>query len=392
MGRAVNGGCVKAAVGLGRILVVDDDAMNRNLFGAVLKKAGFEVSFASRGSEALALTAAEPPDLVLLDYMMPDMNGPEVLARMRKQERMKDVPILLVTASTLEEHIERGLGAGADDYLFKPIDPRILRARVTSALRALDDRRRADVAAAAAVEHGALVAELDEARRIQRAQLPAMPLRWRGWGATGAVVPCGAVGGDLFDVSEGRDGRRVAVLVDVCGHGIAAVLVAAGIGAQLRSLFRSRPLDEAFSLLNERLIEQSSQLYACMAAVELGDHEVTIVNAGLPPVCIGRAGVLRASVQATGVPPGMFPGERYERCTLQVGPGDRIALMSDGVTEPFGVADDVRIAVAGLDLFAASKWGDGDALSADDRLKGWTLAAPNVVRDDATLLLIEAQG
>ena len=129
--------------GTGRILVVDDDAMNRKLFGAVLTKAGFQVSCVSSGAEALALTAVEAPDLVLLDYMMPEMNGPEVLVRMRAQPRMERVPVFLITASTLDEHIEEGRRAGADDYLFKPLDPQTLRTRVAAALRQVEERRAA---------------------------------------------------------------------------------------------------------------------------------------------------------------------------------------------------------------------------------------------------------
>ena len=125
-----------------RILVVDDDAVNRAVFGAALRKAGFEVVLAAEGSEAIAITVAAAPDLVLLDYMMPEMNGPEVLSRMREQERMRDVPILMVTASALQEHMDVSRDAGADEYLVKPVDPRVLRAKVAAALQARTDRGR----------------------------------------------------------------------------------------------------------------------------------------------------------------------------------------------------------------------------------------------------------
>jgi sigma-B regulation protein RsbU (phosphoserine phosphatase) len=203
-------------------------------------------------------------------------------------------------------------------------------------------------------------------------------------------VPSGAVGGDVFDVMEGDQGRRVAVLVDVCGHGVGAALVASAIHADLRALLRTHHLAEAFVQLNEQLVAQSSPLYACVAAVEMGKDEVSIVNAGLPPVCIGSRGRIRAAVQASGVPPGMFSGERYERCTLPVGRGERVALMSDGVTEPFGNADDVLGAVEALGLFDAAQWQEGDPLSAADRVQRWMSHAPTEVRDDATLLLLEA--
>jgi two-component system phosphate regulon response regulator PhoB len=126
-----------------RILVVDDDPLMRTLTSAQLKAAGYRVQSAGEGAAALASTLADPPDLVLLDFMMPGMSGPEVARRMRAQPRMGDVPILLLTGSEREGDIEEGLRSGADDYLIKPIDRRVLVARVQAALTACEERRRA---------------------------------------------------------------------------------------------------------------------------------------------------------------------------------------------------------------------------------------------------------
>jgi two-component system phosphate regulon response regulator PhoB len=130
------------------VLVVDDDKVNRALFGAVLKKVGLRVTFAVDGSEALASTALELPDIVLLDYMMPGITGVEVLKRLRADPRTRGLPVLMVTASTQEEHVTAIFEAGADDYLIKPITPQLLRTRVLTVLRqrragaALDETQR----------------------------------------------------------------------------------------------------------------------------------------------------------------------------------------------------------------------------------------------------------
>jgi len=171
---------------------------------------------------------------------------------------------------------------------------------------------------------------------------------------------------------------------------VGAGLVAAAIHADLRALLRTSHIADAFAQLNEQLLAQSSPLYACVAAVEMSEGEVTIVNAGMPPVCTGSRGTVRAAVQASGVPPGMFSGERYELRTLPIQRGERVALMSDGLVEPFGNADEVLGAVEALGLFDAAQWQEGDPLSASDRVQRWMSHAPTEVRDDATLLLLEA--
>jgi two-component system, OmpR family, phosphate regulon response regulator PhoB len=118
------------------ILVVDDDVLCRTLIKSVLARAGYQVTTAEEGTSALALSAATKPDLVLLDFMMPGMTGPDVARRMREQPGMRGVTILLLTASDREADIQAGFEAGVDGYLQKPIDRRALLARVDEVLRA----------------------------------------------------------------------------------------------------------------------------------------------------------------------------------------------------------------------------------------------------------------
>jgi two-component system phosphate regulon response regulator PhoB len=118
-----------------RVLVVDDDRTMRVLLSAFLRAAGYEVEVAAGGEEALALLAPGLPDLVLLDYMMSGMSGPEVLLRMRAEPRMASVPILMLTGVDLDARVEGALPAGADGYLRKPVDRRSLLARVDAVLQ-----------------------------------------------------------------------------------------------------------------------------------------------------------------------------------------------------------------------------------------------------------------
>jgi DNA-binding response OmpR family regulator len=115
------------------ILVVEDDPTLRMSLRASLRSAGFKVLVASNGAEGLDVALNELPDLVLLDVMMPELNGFEVLAQIR--ERHAELPVLMVTAKGAEEDKVRGLGLGADDYLVKPFGVAELVARVNAALR-----------------------------------------------------------------------------------------------------------------------------------------------------------------------------------------------------------------------------------------------------------------
>ena len=116
------------------VLVIDDGPDNRLLLRALLERGGYRPVLADSGEAGLACFERETPALILLDYMMPDLTGPEVARRIRSQPRGKDIPIVLLTASADESHVEEAFRAGADDYLIKPFDRKVLMARVAATI------------------------------------------------------------------------------------------------------------------------------------------------------------------------------------------------------------------------------------------------------------------
>ncbi|MCC6613548.1 MAG: response regulator [Anaerolineae bacterium] len=124
-----------------RILVVDDDLDSLKLIGLMLQRNGYEVSAANTGSQALTKAMAEHPDLIILDVMMPDMNGYEVCRRLRLNVDTKTIPIIMFTAKTLIDDKVAGFEAGADDYLTKPTHPAELASRVKAILQRTAQRR-----------------------------------------------------------------------------------------------------------------------------------------------------------------------------------------------------------------------------------------------------------
>jgi adenylate cyclase len=141
--RSVAAGPIGADV-QGRILVVDDNASNRDLLGRQLTRSGHRVADADGGHAALDRLATETFDLILLDMMMPDISGYEVLRRLKAQENTADVPVIMISALDDLDSVTRCLEAGAVDYLLKPFDPALLRARIGSSIenKILRDREK----------------------------------------------------------------------------------------------------------------------------------------------------------------------------------------------------------------------------------------------------------
>src|SRR5262249_36788455 len=155
--------------------------------------------------------------------------------------------------------------AGANDYITKPVNTRILLTRIKSLIQAHDDREQASRSRAV----DSLRRDLADACRVQEAQLPHVPITWNDWRAIRAGSPSGVVGGDVCDVVLTEDERLVAVLVDVSGHGTASALVAAETRVELRNLLASRPLLESVERLNARMARRETGKYSCLAAVEV---------------------------------------------------------------------------------------------------------------------------
>ena len=129
---------------VGDLLVVDDNRVNRLLLGRALEQLGHSVTFAENGREALATLRQRPVDLVLLDIEMPEMDGYQVLAALAADPRLRDVPVVMMSSVEEVDSVARCIELGAEDYLFKPVNPVLLRARVRASLekKRLRDQQR----------------------------------------------------------------------------------------------------------------------------------------------------------------------------------------------------------------------------------------------------------
>ena len=143
-----------------KILIIDDDVDTLRLVGLMLQRQGYQISAAANGEQGLAKAFEERPDVILLDVMMPDMDGYEVTRRLRKNPTTKDTPILMFTAKTQLDDKVIGFEAGADDYLTKPTHPAELQAHVRALMARVNPKRPEEVDTAVHEHHGRVIGVL----------------------------------------------------------------------------------------------------------------------------------------------------------------------------------------------------------------------------------------
>ena len=334
-----------------RLLVVDDNEMNRDLLSRRLKQQGHRVANARNGREALEMIAAEEFDLVLLDIMMPELDGYKVLERMRAEGTLDQLPVIMISAVTEMESVIRCIEMGATDYLPKPFNPVLLKARVGATLekKRLRDRER--------LWAKSLERDLEIGREIQRSFLPEDLPKPAGWEIAARFQPARQVAGDFYDAFTLGGGRRVGLVVaDVCDKGVGAALFMALFRSLLRALAerafaepvvqRSEgPGDDADSArllstvvsTNDYIARThgSANMFATafVAVLDPAAGSLTWVNAGheAPAVC-GTAGV-RARLPPTGPALGMMPDMKFEARETLLAQGDTLFAFTDGVTE-----------------------------------------------------------
>ena len=220
--------------GVGRILVVDDDANNREMLVRRVEKQGYIVVTADSGLQALKKLRSQDIDLVLLDLIMPGIDGYQVLSRMKSDSKLRHIPVIMISALDQENGIARCIELGAEDYLSKPFNPVFLRARVGASLekKLLRDQERRTYEALVESQTK-LAGELAEAGAYVKSLLPP-PL-------TGDIrieysfKPSEQLGGDAFGYHWIDDDHFAIYLLDVCGHGVGAALLSISVLNVLRA-------------------------------------------------------------------------------------------------------------------------------------------------------------
>lgn len=324
-----------------RILIVDDNEANRDLLARRLQRQGHRTAMAENGRVALDMLQREPFDLILLDIMMPEMTGFELLERTKADPVLQHIPVILISALDDIESISKGIAMGADDHLPKPFNKYILNARVSASLarKRLHDREQ--------MHARSLEREMDIARDIQSGflpeHLPALPgIELAAW-----FQPARRVGGDFYDAFPLPGVQRVAVVVaDVCDKGVGAALFMALVRSLVRALAermltaggdidsQCRELIEAVNDYITRTHDRANMfatLFFAVLDVETG--ALVYVNGGHePPIITGAQGV-RTELAPSGAAVGMMPGLRFQARRETLATGESLILSTDGVTD-----------------------------------------------------------
>ncbi|MCA0945314.1 fused response regulator/phosphatase [Salipiger pacificus] len=393
-----------------RVLVVDDSPLQLKILSSMLQRWGLEVFQAQSGAEALLLCDEMRPDAVLSDWMMPGMDGLEFCRLFRAQCGDRYGYFILLTSKSDKAEIARGLDAGADDFLTKPVNASELRARINAGARILQMQRQLSATLGRLqAAYDAVDRDLQQARTIQQALVPRRSRRIGSSQVSLLLKPCGHVGGDLVG-SFSHCERSVGVYsIDVSGHGITSALMTARVAGLLGGDFPDqnialerivhgtlfRPPEEVVRRLNERLAADpgvAEYMTMAYAVADLDSGKVELVQAGHPPPLLLRAGGGAEFIGQGGLPVGLIPGARYERLRLQMQPGDRLLLYSDGLTEAL-LPDGTQLDFAGLRALALEVQGQGTEYL-DDLFWRFTQRTRSGVRleDDVSAALLEFGG
>ena len=323
------------------ILLVDDEPVTRLSMAARLKRMGLRVIEAANGKEGLDLLRQERPDLTILDWMMPEMDGPTVCEVVRRDPELHSSQLLLMTSHDEPEQIAEGLARGADDFLSKSASKQEIMARVQAGLRGASLVRSIEATRDALREkQEELEAELRSAGHYIRSLLPIPGSVAPGLRMTWAYRPSLALGGDLFDIARWDDQSIYFYMLDASGHGVSPALRAASFATFLRpeNLRHRITTGTPSAMLAEAnrqypLSEQGDYFTIWIGVLNLRDHLLQYATAGHGGALIQRReGTLEWLIEP-GLPLGFLPDTTYELKTVPFSTGDRIVLMSDGLYE-----------------------------------------------------------
>src|SRR5581483_3633362 len=202
------------------VLLVDDEPANIQVVNSILQDE-YKIRVATNGAKALELVAATPPpDLILLDVMMPEMDGYEVCTRLKTVPEARDIPVVFLTGQTEITDETRGFEVGAVDYIHKPFSPAVVQARVHTHLALRGVRQQL------ARQLDTITKELETARKIQLSIMPHRVPVIRDLEIAARYVPMTQVAGDFYDFIVVDETHLGILVADVSGHGMPAALIA----------------------------------------------------------------------------------------------------------------------------------------------------------------------
>jgi len=386
----------------GVILVVDDQESNQQICQENLELEDFEVHLASNGQMGLETAREIRPDLILLDIMMPVMDGYQTLEKLKNDPAVEDVPVLMLTAKAGSKEVAKALSLGASDYVKKPfsVDELIARAKHLVAFKKTQDANRGCLRHME--EHQQrLIEELSLAASIQKSMLPEerllSELQESGVAVTVFTRSAGEVNGDFCDVRRLEPDLLSLSVADCKGHGVSAGMMTMAVHALLDSL------PPAYTSARESLSQLDRQLRHLALGSEfvvmghllynLQDKKVIIASAGIPSPLIYRTETGKTEeLSIRGLPLRLpIEGTSLEEMEVTLKAGDKLILFSDGLTEARDEAGDF-FGIPNTKLIERiNEQGGLPAADLSDWLiEEWERFRQDRQEDDCTLVILES--
>jgi CheY-like chemotaxis protein len=321
-----------------RVLVVDDDHTNRLILRAMLLKESYQVTLAENGEEAVRRYNEERHDMVLMDVMMPVMDGYEAARLIKKEAGAEFVPLIFLTAINDDQALARCIEVGGDDFLTKPYNRVILQAKINAL------RRVRQLYAVLQQQHDALAGHHQRLQREQEIAAAVFsnivrPGDLKVGNLKYLLSAMAVANGDLVLVARKPSGGQHIMLGDLTGHGLAAA-----IGAMPVSDLFTRMTEKGFSIvdivtqLNQRMKDRlPTGLFLAAVLLELDSNHTTLTvwNGGMPDVLIWSDGGIKHRLASSHLPLGVVNSDELENRLeiIEVSLGDRVIAYSDGVIE-----------------------------------------------------------
>ena len=320
---------------MAQILIIDDDSATRLVLERTLGMQGYDITLACDGEEGLIKAKAIRPALIICDWIMPRKNGLEVCRQIKSVAELSTTFFILLTSMDSVEDRVKGLDAGADDFLCKPIEMNELKARVRAGLRLHQLSK--DLQS----QKQLLEAELAEAAEYVSTILPE-PLIHPALSIDVCFIPSRQLGGDSFDYFWLDNSHLVFYLLDVSGHGLRASLPSLAVVNLLRSRGLSnvdyyqpnsvlKGLNQAF-----QMSDRNDKYFTIWYGVyNRQNRNLTYSSAGHPPAILltPATQTTEQRLKTPGVPVGMFPNIKYVNASCQIAANSSLYVFSDGIYE-----------------------------------------------------------
>ena len=394
-----------------KILVVDDDPVSLKMLEVAAKSLGHEVACVTSAEQAWERFRASPVPIVISDWVMPGMSGPELCRRIRESQQQHYTYFVLVTSKSDRESLLAGFEAGADDFLSKPVDREELQARLRSGGRLVSlETQLADRVKELDAAYGRMKQDLQAAASLQQALLPYQGAKIEKCGVAWRLRPCEELAGDILNYFVIGGHYLAFYLVDVSGHGVAASLWAVTLSRQLVPipgpsvlLGPGEPTLDGQVRTPAAVLERLNSQYTppegthghfftiayCLLDLDSGSLRFCVA-AHPQPVVVRTSGQLDVLSEGN-MAIGLIKEATFQEGTVQLGPGDRVFIYSDGVPEASSPDDSFLGDDAVADHIRATRSEslDSSAQHLVDRVCEW--CSPSNPQDDVSVIAVEWQ-